>query len=109
MTAVSEPQGAIPLSDVLEALRGELVKAQIAGEGNKIVFKAEKIDLELRMQLTQSSSKQGKVNFWVLGFSVGGESKRENVQTIRITLSPQLTDGSQVLVHGSTKNTISRD
>ncbi|MDT4331335.1 trypco2 family protein [Methylomonas sp. MED-D] len=82
----------IPLADMLIDLRAELDKAQREGDGKKLRFRVESIDLELQVTVTKSAEAGGGVKFWVV--NADGKAKRDKgtVQKLHLKLNPVEVD-----------------
>ena len=62
----------IELSSFIENLRSEISKSMKAGEGSDLRFKAEKIELEMRVGVTRKNDKSGKLSFKIFGIGAEG-------------------------------------
>jgi len=86
-------QDILPLTEVVQSLRAEIVSAVKAAQQSEIIFKLGDIELEFSVVATREGGANGKISFSVLGlgFEVGGDGKiaREKTQTVKITLSPR--------------------
>ena len=94
----------IPLSDVLVALRQELLTAQEKAREEKLKFNVETIEVEAQVSITKETTGTlaGKFGFWLFSEAeVGVERSRANetVQTIRLTLKPDPDDNGPVQVN----------
>jgi hypothetical protein len=86
----------VPLASAIEVLRGELVEAVRAGEGEEIQFALGPIDLELEVAVDENANGQAGIKFWLV--SVGGGASRSSgsTHTVRLTLTPtRRSDGGQ--------------
>jgi len=77
----------IPLTDMVQTLRKELVRAQAHAKDEEIRFELEKVELELKVVVSRTGKGHGGVEFWVV--SAGGEyeKKGESSHTIKLTLN----------------------
>ena len=70
----------IPLADVIQDLRAEIVQAMDALEtapgGDQLRFRLENIELELQVAVTRAGEGKTKAKFWVLEFEAGGQVSR---------------------------------
>jgi hypothetical protein len=79
------------LSKVLADLRDELIKAQTVGEGSKLRFLIDDIELELQVAVTAEGN--GKAGFKVLTFfSAEAEGKGTGSATQKLRLKLKITD-----------------
>ena len=93
----------IELSDWIEALRVELQRALYKGEGQSVLFDAEKVELELKVSAKRESQAGGKIEFkvWSLvdvAADGGGKLEREAAHTIKLTLKPRDGAGGELRV-----------
>jgi hypothetical protein len=89
MADTDESSGqSIALAEMIETLRRELEEAQIEGAGRAVAFGVEKVELELKVNVSRKAKGQGGIKFWVVSATAGGEAGRETVHTFKLTLSP---------------------
>jgi hypothetical protein len=104
-TAVSEISGVdVPLASAIEALRGELVAALDAGEGEEVRFALGPVELEFQVELSREAGGEAGVKFWVVALGGKGSRASATTHTVRLSLSPVLAsdiDGDRPLVVGS--------
>lgn len=89
----------IPLSDMITALRQELVNAQMHAKGQRILFEMEKVELELKVAVSRSGKGNGGIKFWV--FNAGTEYKKvsEISHTVKLTFNTKDSQsGEKILV-----------
>ncbi|NQV25799.1 MAG: hypothetical protein HQ518_15685 [Rhodopirellula sp.] len=81
--------GKFPLSQVVNQLRSELKELQKTAQEHELQFSLEGVEVELQVGL--SAEIGGKIGFncWIYQAEVSPNAKRENVQTIRLTLKPE--------------------
>jgi|CXWL01.1.fsa_nt_gi L-lactate utilization protein LutB len=77
----------IPMADMIQKLRQELVRAQAQATDEKILFGLEKVELELKVVTTTSGKGHTGVEFWVVNAGGDYEKKGETSHTIKLTLS----------------------
>lgn len=92
---------AVPLAEMIQALRRELEKAQKSAAGQSITFTTEKVELELKVAVTRSKKGGGGIDFYV---KVGGEYVKgdETAHTFKLTLLPVSSTGGRVSVNADT-------
>ena len=92
----------IGLAEMLVELRRELLDAQRQAAEQKLQFKVEDIEVELKVGTTRKGTGKGSVKFWVA--EVGGEASKEmqSLQTIRLKMKP-LIDGEPLHVSSPEK------
>ncbi len=85
----------IPLADVIQELRSELLAATAAGEGQELRFDVEELNLELQVVVTK-----GGVKFWVLNADssakVQGKYESSRLQKVSLKLKPKTADDEDV-------------
>ena len=88
----------VGLADVVRALRTELDSAMSAGEGERIQFEAEAIELEFQVGVTRSAEGRGGLRFWVLELGGGSSHARESIQRVQLSLKPVTSGGGGVKI-----------
>jgi hypothetical protein len=94
----------VPLAGAIEALRGELVAALEASEGEDVRFALGPIELEFQVELSRESAGEAGVKFWVVALGGKGSRSSATTHTVRLSLSPVLAaeiSTSRPLVVGS--------
>jgi hypothetical protein len=91
----------VPLSEMVEALRTELLVAKQEGEGSRIRFAVESVDLELKVGVTKSREGSAGIKFWVVQLGGKATGAREDVHTFRIKLKPSTPEGAPYEVSGT--------
>jgi Trypsin-co-occurring domain 2 len=88
----------IELADMLVGLRKELVKAQVQASKEPLKFRLDDIEVELKMGITKKDAVKGGLKFWVI--DAGGEVSNEDqqLQTLRLKLTPITVGGEDTLV-----------
>lgn len=82
----------VGLADAIEALRGELMAAAAAGEGQVMRFSIEPVELTVQVAATKDAN--GKIG-WAI-FEAGGGYENVTTQTLTLRLAPlwQREDGT---------------
>ncbi|MDR1213770.1 MAG: hypothetical protein LBK54_06795 [Propionibacteriaceae bacterium] len=75
----------IPLSQAIEALRGELEKSMKAGQDHDLRFQVQEVKLELQVTAATTGSGDARVK-WFL-FEAGGEVMHESARAQTVTLT----------------------
>jgi hypothetical protein len=86
------PDGWVNLSSAIEALRRDLSTAWWDGQGKRVRFKVDPVELTVQAGVTKKGTGQAGVKWHIL--TLGGEKSRENAvtQTIKLKLDPVLYD-----------------
>jgi len=86
------PDGWVNLSFAIEALRRDLATAWWDGQGKRVRFKVEPVELTVQAGVTKKGTGQAGVRWHIL--TLGGEKSRENAvtQTLKLKLAPVLYD-----------------
>lgn len=96
----------IPLAEMIQELRKELVRAQTRDE--KIRFELEKVELELKVVVSNTSKGNAGVEFWVLSAGGDYEKKGETSHTIKLTLNAKDNQsGNKVVLSEDTTKRVS--
>jgi Trypsin-co-occurring domain 2 len=82
----------LPLAEVVQTLRTEILKAAAAAGNEKIRFGVGPIDLEFQVVAKREGGPEGKIKFgiWGVGVEAGGSAKfgSERTQKVKFTLKP---------------------
>ena len=82
----------IGLAEMLVELRRELLEAQRQAAEEKLQFKLEDIEIELKVGTTRKTTGKVGLKFWVADASVEGSVEAEKLHTIKLKMKP-LTAG----------------
>jgi Trypsin-co-occurring domain 2 len=93
---------AIPLAELVAALRQELVLAIAQGQGQAVQFTLGDIELELNVGVSRQATAQGGVQFWVFTLGANASATASTTHTIRLTLKAQTSGGADIRIHGET-------
>ena len=78
----------IGLSEMVLALRQELLQAQQQGENMDLKFKVEDIDLEVEVLTTMEGTGKGGVKFWVCNAEAQAKFAKAKTHKLRLKLKP---------------------
>jgi hypothetical protein len=86
------PEGVVPLSAAIGALRDELTRAWWDGRDQSVRFKPAPVELTLQVAVTSAGTGRAGVKWWLI--ELGGEVSRQSVvtQTVKVTLEPMMFD-----------------
>jgi len=86
------PEGVVPLSAAIGALRDELTRAWWDGRDRSVRFKPAPVELTLQVAVTSAGTGRAGVKWWLI--ELGGEVSRQSVvtQTVKVTLEPKMFD-----------------
>jgi hypothetical protein len=95
-------KGQIGLAEAIKNLRMELQEAMNEGDGKKLRFEAQDIELEFKCVVTRQADAKADVKFWII--DAGAEGKIEDVktQTIKLKLRPRTEGQATVLMDRNT-------
>src|SRR5215468_1127785 len=79
-----DPQPDLPLSDLIDAVRGELRTAAIAAKGSDLQFEVQDVTLEIQVAATGSKGVDGGVKLWAL--ALGSKVSKSDTATHTVTL-----------------------
>ena len=74
----------LELAEVVRELRGEIMRAMAAGEGEVLQFEVGIVDLELTLAVKRESGGKAGIKFYV--FELGGDVNVESAKTQKLTL-----------------------
>jgi hypothetical protein len=82
----------VDLTEAIEALRTALVAAWWDGQGKRVRFKVEPVEVTLQVGVTRAGRGSAGIRWHVL--ALGGERSRESVRTqkVKLRLAPVLFD-----------------
>lgn len=92
----------IALAAVVRALRSELEEAMAAGEGERLRFEAQDLEVELQVGVTRCDEAKGGVRFWVLELGGGASRSSESVQKVTLKLRPVVDERGTVWISEAT-------
>ena len=78
----------IPLASAIEVLRGELLEAVQAGQGEEIQFALGPVELELQVAAERKVDGNAGIKFWLVSLGGGASRSSGNTHTVRLTLTP---------------------
>lgn len=95
---MTDSEAGIPLSELIDAVRGELELAAWKAENKDLQFLVEDVQLELEIETSRSRGGEGGLKIWVV--NVGGKRERSDASTQRVTLTlgPVYRDGTSLKV-----------
>jgi hypothetical protein len=100
----------IELADMIETLRQELETAQMRGMQRAVAFGVEKVELELKVTLSQRVKGGGGIKFWVVSAEGSAEGSRERIHNFKITLLPlDLQTKTRLEIASKTVTPVNRD
>jgi hypothetical protein len=91
------PDATIPLARAIQDLRSELLKAMTEGEGKKLRFKLDPVELELSLGMTYTGGANAGVKFWVLELGAKGEAERAATHKLKLKLTPVGKNGDVMI------------
>lgn len=78
----------VPLSDMIETLRGELQRSMDLGHGKPVAFEIDKVELELKVAVSKKGKGEAGVAFWVVKAGASLEGQQDTVHTFKLSLKP---------------------
>lgn len=91
----------VELAEVIRELREELERAIAAGEGAALRFELGPVELDVSVAIQTGAQAGGKLRFWVVESSAGGNVDHTSTQRIKLVLSPRFgPNGASPLVSG---------
>jgi hypothetical protein len=98
----------IPLSEMIETLRGELQKSQERGAGQAIAFQIDKVELQLKVAVSRKIKGEGGIAFWVIKAGASAEGAHDVTHEFKLTLTPVSESGDRVKVDQTAHKPASR-
>jgi len=93
-------EDAIPLSELVEHLRSELLKTAWQGLNREPKFQVVETEIELDVVATNNLGGEAGVQFWVLKADAKTSKETAHTQKIRLKLKPVDSDGRPITVSG---------
>ncbi|GAA1501368.1 hypothetical protein GCM10009760_64190 [Kitasatospora kazusensis] len=90
----------IELADAVAVVRDELLEAAARGAGQGLGFKVGPVELEFAVELRVDTKVKAGFKAWVVTAGVEAGAARGRTHKVKVTLTPQNADGSDLLVHG---------
>ncbi|MCP4702439.1 MAG: hypothetical protein GY862_37105 [Gammaproteobacteria bacterium] len=87
----------LQLSDMLVALRRELLDAQCKAANENLKFSVEELEVEVQYTTSTEGVVKGGVRFWVYNAEAGGKIASQTVHKLKLKMKPELSDGDEVL------------
>lgn len=91
----------IELSKAVESLRDELLEAAVEGASSQIAFEVGSIELEFTVQLKIDANVKAGFKAWAISADAGAGVSRASTHIVRVTVTPKLRDGGDLLITGS--------
>ncbi|WP_406300091.1 hypothetical protein OG948_33565 [Embleya sp. NBC_00888] len=89
----------IPLSEVIDEIRAELVAAAARAAAQDVHFAVGPVQIELQVGVTKTADAKGGVKLWVVDLGAGGSVSHAAVQKVTVNLEAPLDRaGRRVLV-----------
>lgn len=107
---MSTSNSSVPIALAIQSLRQELSQALKEGQGQELRFELGPVELEFQVEVSWDvggkAAGKGGINFSIISLgeaSAEVEAKRSQgkIHTIKLTLNPKTSDGSNVRVSAS--------
>jgi hypothetical protein len=94
----STPEGGVPLSVAINALRTEILRAYWDARSHPVRFTPAPVELTLEAAVTWTGEAGAGVNWWLLSLDARVSREAAVTQTITLTLEPHLfdTEGQEI-------------
>jgi hypothetical protein len=105
---MTQPEGSIPLADLIDAVRGELEESASRALNQDLQFEVQEVNLEVEVVTTGTREGQGGLQIWVL--TLGAKGSKSNAATHKITLKMNAVGpgGTRYQVKDSTSGPVRR-
>jgi Trypsin-co-occurring domain 2 len=88
----------IPLAEVIQSLRSELMDAMRVGSVEELKFGVGPVDMEFQLDVTKEVEAGTGVKFWVINADAKGSYTSASTQRVKLTLTPVTVSGGEVKV-----------
>jgi hypothetical protein len=93
-------EDAIPLAQMITALRQELESAVLQRQGHPVQFLVGDIELELNVGLTRQVGASGGVQFWVFTLGANASRTASSTHKVCLKLKAQTAAGADLRISG---------
>jgi hypothetical protein len=100
---VESIEHAIPLAEMVAALRQELERAMQEGRDKAVQFALDDIELELNVGISRQAGGQGGVQFWVFTLGASASRTASTTHTIRVALKARTAAGEDIRIKRETR------
>ena len=90
----------IPLSEMLETLRLELLVAEKTGKDSPLAFSVDGVDIELSIVVGKGAKLGAKAKIWVLSAEASKKTDHQVIHKFTLHIKPIRRDGGTVAVSG---------
>lgn len=88
----------IPLHEMLDEVRRELLRSHIFSTGAEVRFEAEKVEIEVQVCASAEAKAEVGAKVWVLDASAGAKVGEKTVHKLRLSLKPIRHGGGKLEV-----------
>lgn len=103
--------GLVGLPEAIESLRADLSRAWSDGQRSRVRFRLEPVELTVQVALTRTVNGTAGVKWYVLTFGAGKTRETVATQTLKLRLTPVLSDdegnelsGAELLISDRDEN-----
>lgn len=93
----------IPLSELIEYVRGQLISSAWSGRGSDAQFEVLESEIEVSVVATKNFEGAAGVQFWILRGDAKLKNDSANTQRIKLKLKPVRRDGTPFNVSSTEK------
>ncbi|WP_100864815.1 trypco2 family protein [Streptomyces sp. 3211.6] len=94
----------IELADAVAAVRDELLEAAARGAGENLQFKVGPVEMEFAVEVRVDAKAKAGFKAWVVTAGAEGTAARGRTHKVKLTLTPQNADGTDLMVHGDSNS-----
>jgi hypothetical protein len=91
----------MPLHEMLDEVRKELLKSHIFSTGAEVRFEAEKVEMEVQVCASAEVKAEVGAKVWVLDAGAGARVAEQAVHKLHLSLKPILHGGGKLEVAGT--------
>jgi hypothetical protein len=85
----------VPLAGAIRQLRAELTEAMQHAEDEELRFALGDIELEVQLEVSQEAKGDAGIRFWLVSLGGSAGTSRASTHTMRLTLTPETSEGKQ--------------
>ena len=79
----------VGLADAVSALRSELVAAMAEGEGQRLGFELDAVEMEFLFEVSKEGAGEAGIKFYVISLGAKGGVSSGSTHRVKLTLTPK--------------------
>jgi len=89
----------VGLADAVRALRSEIATAMADGDGQRLRFELDAVEMEFLLEVSKDAEAEGGVKFWVVSLGAKAGASSGSTHRVKLSLTPSdLVSGGKPLI-----------